>query len=282
MKKNRKNNKLVMPFVKWVGGKRQLLVEIKQHIPNQFSKYYEPFIGGGAVLFHLQPKNAIINDSNKELVNLYKVIKESSEELIEDLKTHENEEKYFYNIRGVDREKEKYSELNNIQRASRIIFLNKTCYNGLFRVNSSGEFNSPFGRYKNPNIINEITIKAVANYLNNNKIQILNTDYEKSLLKIKKEAFVYFDPPYDPISDSSNFTGYTKKGFDKTEQERLKKVCDKLNDKGVKFLLSNSSTEFIRGLYKKYNILSIKAKRIINSKGSGRGEITEVLVKNYG
>ena len=281
MSRIRKNNKLVLPFVKWVGGKRQLLNEIEKHIPEQFSRYYEPFVGGGAVLFHVRPKNAIINDSNEELVNLYNVIKESPEELIEDLKKHKNEEKYFYEVRGIDREKEKYLELSNIQRASRIIFLNKTCYNGLFRVNSSGEFNSPFGRYKNPNIVNDVTIKTVGNYLSKNDIQILNTDYEKSLSKIRKGAFVYFDPPYDPISDSSSFTGYTKNGFDRTEQERLKKVCDKLNDKGVKFLLSNSSTEFIRDLYKDYNIFFIKAKRAINSKGNGRGETTEVLVKNY-
>jgi len=281
MSRIRRNNKLVLPFVKWVGGKRQLLNEVEKHIPEQFSRYYEPFVGGGAVLFYLQPKNAVINDSNEELVNLYNVIKESPEELIEDLKKHKNEEKYFYDIRGIDREREKYQVLTRIQRASRIIFLNKTCYNGLFRVNSSGEFNSPFGRYKNPNIVNDIIIRAVGNYLSKNNIQILNTDYEKSLSKTRKGAFVYFDPPYYPISDSSSFTGYTKKGFDRTEQERLKKVCDKLNDKGVNFLLSNSSTEFIRDLYKDYNIFSIKAKRAINSNGDGRGEITEVLVRNY-
>lgn len=281
MSRIRKNNKIVLPFVKWVGGKRQLLNEIEKHIPKQFSRYYEPFIGGGAVLFHVQPKNAVINDSNEELVNLYNIIKESPEELIDDLKKHKNEEKYFYELRGIDREKEKYLKLSNIQRASRIIFLNKTCYNGLFRVNSSGEFNSPFGRYKNPNIVNDVTIKAVGNYLKNSDIQILNTDYEKSLSKIRKGAFVYFDPPYDPISDSSSFTGYTKNGFDRAQQERLKKVCDKLNDKGIKFLLSNSSTEFIRNLYKDYSIFFIKAKRAINSKGNGRGETTEVFVKNY-
>ena len=277
----RNNNKLVLPFVKWVGGKRQLLNEVEKHIPEQFSRYYEPFVGGGAVLFYVQPKNAVINDSNEELVNLYNVIKETPEELIEDLKKHKNEEGYFYEVRGIDREKEKYQALTRIERASRIIFLNKTCYNGLFRVNSSGEFNSPFGRYKNPNIVNDIIIRAAGNYLSKNNIQILNTDYEKSLSKIRKGAFVYFDPPYYPISDSSSFTGYTKNGFDKTEQERLKKVCDKLNDKGVNFLLSNSSIKFIRDLYKDYNVFSIKAKRAINSKGDGRGEITEVLVKNY-
>ncbi|MDM8555661.1 DNA adenine methylase [Desulfococcaceae bacterium HSG7] len=275
------NNQSVLPFVKWVGGKRQLLNEIEKHIPERFSRYYEPFVGGGAVLFHIQPQNAVINDSNEELVNLYNVIKTTPEELIEDLKKHRNEEKYFYKIRGTDREKEKYLKFSNIERASRIIFLNKTCYNGLFRVNSSGEFNTPFGRYKNPNIINEIKLRAVSSYLSKNNIRILNTDYDKSLLYIRKGAFVYFDPPYDPVSSSSNFTGYTKNGFDRAEQKRLKKVCDRLNDKKVKFLLSNSSTRFIRNLYKDYTILPIKAKRAINSKGNGRGSITEILVKNY-
>ncbi len=281
MSKIKQNNKSVVPFVKWVGGKRQLLNEIEKHIPERFSRYYEPFIGGGAVLFHVQPRNAVINDSNEELVNLYNIIKETPEELIKDLKKHRNEEKYFYKVRGIDREKAKYLKLSDIERASRIIFLNKTCYNGLFRVNSSGEFNSPFGRYKNPNIINAIKLRAVSSYLSKNNIKILNTDYEKSLSNIRKGAFVYFDPPYDPISNSSNFTGYTKNGFDKTEQQRLKKVCDRLNNRKVKFLLSNSSTEFIRDLYKDYPIFPIKAKRSINSKGGGRGAITEILVKNY-
>lgn len=276
-----KHNKLVHPFVKWVGGKRQLIKEIESHIPKQFSRYYEPFIGGGAILFHLQPKNAVINDSNEELINLYQTIKNSPEELIENLLLHKNEEDYFYHLRQIDRDHIKYQQLTNIQRASRIIFLNKTCYNGLFRVNSSGEFNAPFGRYKNPNIVNDITIKAVSNYLTKNNILILNTDYKKSLSKIRKGAFVYFDPPYDPISDSSNFTGYTKSGFNQKEQVKLKILCDQLHGRGIKFLLSNSSTAFIRDLYSDYNISFIKAKRAINSKGGGRGEITEVLVKNY-
>jgi len=186
-----------------------------------------------------------------------------------------------FKIRRLDREKQKHDELSNIQRASRIIFLNKTCFNGLFRVNSSGEFNTPFGRYKNPNIVNEVTIRAVSHYLKNNNIKIVHGDYETALSNIRKGAFVYIDPPYDPVSDSANFTGYTKGGFDREEQKRLKVVCDKLDQKGVKFLLSNSSTDFIRELYKSYSIHFIKAKRAVNSKASGRGEIEEVLVKNY-
>ena len=175
---SRRTNKLVVPFVKWVGGKRQILSEIEKYLPSKFATYYEPFIGGGALLFHIQPKNAIINDFNAELINLYTVIKENPLELIADLKKHKNEADYFYEIRSLDRDREKFSALTNIERASRIIFLNKTCYNGLFRVNSSGEFNTPFGRYKNPNIVNEITIKAVSLYLNNSNVLIMNGDFE--------------------------------------------------------------------------------------------------------
>lgn len=273
-------NKLVVPFLKWVGGKRQLLSSINQHIPNKISTYYEPFIGGGAIFFHNQPKKAIINDLNSELINVYKVIRDSPNELIEDLKTHKNEANYFYEIRALDRSPE-YSDLSNIKKASRIIFLNKTCYNGLYRVNNSGEFNSPFGRYKNPNIVNEVTIKAVSNYLNNNKIEILNSDYEEVLKNIRKGAFVYFDPPYHPLSKSSNFTGYNQGGFSMYDQIRLRDVCNKLNEKGIKFLLSNSDAPLIKEIYKDYDITLVKATRSINSNAKKRGEINEVLIKNY-
>lgn len=281
MSRTTRTNKLVAPFVKWVGGKRQLLLEIARYVPRNFGRYYEPFVGGGAVLFYLQPTKATINDSNEELINLYEVVKLAPNELIEDLKRHKNEEDYFYQIRELDRDKSVYAELNNIQRASRIIFLNKTCYNGLFRVNSAGEFNSPFGRYKNPNIVNETTIRAVSNYLSKNDIQIMNGDYERALARIRTGSFVYFDPPYDPVSSSANFTGYTKGGFDRDEQGRLKRVCDRLDRRGVKFLLSNSSTDFIRDLYRDYLITTVEATRAVNSKASGRGKIAEVLIRNY-
>ncbi len=276
-----KNNPLVSPVVKWVGGKRQLLQDILKHIPDRYSTYYEPFVGGGAVLFHLQPEKIVINDINEELMSVYNVICNNVEELIEDLKKHKNESDYFYKIRELDRDREKYAQLNNIGRASRIIYLNKTCYNGLFRVNRQGEFNTPFGRYKNPNIVNEATLRAVNNYFNRAKVTLKCGDFEEAVKGIRKGSFVYFDPPYDPVSDSANFTGYDKGGFDKDEQIRLKKLCDKLNNRGVKFLLSNSSTEFILDLYKDYNITIVKAKRSINSKGDGRGDVNEVLVKNY-
>lgn len=276
-----KNNPLVSPVVKWVGGKRQLLQDILKHIPDRYSTYYEPFVGGGAVLFHLQPEKIVINDINEELMSVYNVICNNVEELIEDLKKHKNESDYFYKIRELDRDREKYAQLNNIGRASRIIYLNKTCYNGLFRVNRQGEFNTPFGRYKNPNIVNEATLRAVNNYFNKAKVTLKCGDFEEAVKGIRKGSFVCFDPPYDPVSDSANFTGYDKGGFDKDEQIRLKKLCDKLNNRGVKFLLSNSSTEFILDLYKDYNITIVKAKRSINSKGDGRGDVNEVLVKNY-
>lgn len=277
-----KKNKLTAPVLKWVGGKRQIILEISKLFPKNIHKYkyVEPFVGGGAVLFHLQPKDATINDYNKELINVYHVIKNNLEDLIIDLKKHENNADYFYRIRELDRA-EKYKELTNIQRASRIIYLNKTCYNGLYRVNSSGEFNAPFGRYKNPNIVNEPTLKAVNKYLKENNIRILTGDYKDILDKTDKKSFVYIDPPYDPVSKSSNFTGYIQGGWNNEDQIRLKKACDELDQKGIKFLLSNSATDFIKSLYTGYEINIIKASRAINSNGDGRGSVEEVLIRNY-
>lgn len=278
-----RSNKIALatPVLKWVGGKRQLMDEIKEVLPQKYTTYYEPFLGGGAVLFELQPKKAIINDVNSELMNLYNVIKCDVEALIEDLKKHENTSEYFYRTREMDRDKELYEQLSNVERASRIVYLNKTCYNGLFRVNKAGEFNTPFGKYKNPNIVNEVTLRAVSKYFNKADIKILNGDFEESLKGARKGSFVYFDPPYDPVSDSANFTGYDKGGFNRDEQKRLKKLCDKLDKKGIKFLLSNSATDFIMDLYKDYNIKVVKAKRNINSNGNARGDVDEVLVRNY-
>ena len=277
-----KNNKLVAPFLKWVGGKRQLMPAIIAHLPQNIKdyKYIEPFIGGGAVLFNLQPKNAIINDYNEELINVYQVIKNNLDELINDLKKHKNEADYFYAIRALDRDP-KFDKLSDVQRASRIIFLNKTCFNGLYRVNNSGEFNSPFGRYKNPNIVNDPTLKAVNKFLNSNRIEIQTGDYSEVLKQADKKCFVYLDPPYHPISESSNFTGYVQGGWNSDDQVALKKACDELHKKGVKFLLSNSSAEFIKDLYKDYKITIVKASRSINSNASDRGEIDEVLIRNY-
>lgn len=275
-------NRLIAPFLKWVGGKRQSMPSIVECLPQGIERYryVEPFIGGGAALFHLQPRRALINDSNPELINTYNVIKDNLDELLIALKRHKNEPEYFYQIRSLDRS-ESYSQLSPIEKASRIIYLNKTCYNGLYRVNSAGEFNSPFGQYKNPNIVNEPTLKAVNKYLNTIDIQIMNTDYENILNNLDQMSFVYLDPPYHPVSESSNFTGYVQGGWNIYDQIRLKDACNALNERGVRFLLSNSATSFIFDLYRDYNIRIIKANRSINSDATKRGEIDEVLIRNY-
>ena len=282
MRNNNKKNVILSPVVKWVGGKRQLLDDIIPLLPDNFSTYVEPFVGGGALLFEIQPKKAIVNDLNHELINLYKVIKDNPNELLLLLEEHElnNSEEYFYQIRALDRS-ESYDQMSDIEKAARIIYLNKTCYNGLFRVNQSGQFNSPYGKYKNPNIVNKPVVLAMANYFQNNNITLLNGDYKLALKKLRKGAFVYIDTPYMPISSSSSFTGYTENGFDKKQQIELKEECDKLNSRGIKFLLSNSDHPFIRDLYKDYEIITVRAKRSINSNSNKRGEINEVLVRNY-
>lgn len=275
-------NKLIVPFLKWVGGKRQLIPEIKKMLPKGIANrpYYEPFIGGGALLFDLQPKQAVINDYNEELINVYCVIRDNPNELIEDLKKHKNTAEYFYEIRSLDR-LPLFNNLTKVERASRIIYLNKTCYNGLYRVNNAGEFNSPFGKYKNPNIINEPVIKAVSKYLNLNQIQISNSDYEVILRDIPENSFVYLDPPYHPVSETSNFTGYIQGGWNESEQLRLRDVCNKLNANGVKFLLSNSASDFIKEIYSAYNIKKVQANRAVNSISSKRGQVDEFLICNY-
>ena len=210
-------------------------------------------------------------------------IKNEPDALIEKLKEHKanNSEDYFYRIRALDRDKEAFEKMTNVERAARIIYLNKTCYNGLFRVNSAGEFNSPWGRYKNPNITNETTIHALHTYFDKANVTIKCGDYRDALKGIRKGAFVYFDPPYVPISSSASFTGYTAGGFGEQEQIALKEQCDVLNAKGIKFLLSNSSCTFIEELYKDYIIEHVNAKRAINANPEKRGEIKEVLVRNY-
>lgn len=279
-----KKQPLISPILKWVGGKRQLLKELVSMLPNDFAKYYEPFVGGGALLFHLQPNNAVLNDSNEELINVYEVIRDAPDELINLLKIHEknNCADYYYRIRELDRNSNDFSKLSKVERAARIIYLNKTCYNGLFRVNQAGQFNTPYGRYNNPNIVNSTTIKALNGYLNKKGIQIYCGDYKDILKNIRgSRAFVYLDPPYYPISNSSSFTGYTQGGFGEKEQIELKEECDKLNKKGIRFLLSNSSCDFIHNLYKDYNIKIIPAKRSINADATKRGAVDEVLISNY-
>lgn len=275
-------NKLVSPVVKWAGGKRQLLDEILPLLPKRISMYCEPFLGGGAVLFARQPKNAVVNDLNSDLMLVYEVIRDNLEPLISSLEKHENTPEYFYRLRDLDRDKGAYQNLSKVEKASRILYLNKTCYNGLFRVNASGAFNSPFGSYKKPNIVNGPVLRAVSKYLSSSNIQLFSEDFAATLQRVPRGGFVYLDPPYDPVSDTASFTGYSKDGFDRSEQIRLKNCCDILTQRGVKFLLSNSSTPFIRELYAGYPVQTVYAKRAVNSDAGKRGAVEEVLIRNYG
>lgn len=275
-------NKLVVPVVKWVGGKRQLLDEITPLLPKRITSYCEPFLGGGAVLFSIQPTKAVVNDLNTDLITVYEVIRDDVESLITLLAQHENTQDHFYAVRDMDRDKVAYAAMSKAEKAARLIFLNKTCYNGLFRVNLSGEFNSPFGHYKNPNIINAPVLRAVNKYFNASSITFCSEDFSETLKRVPKGGFVYLDPPYDPVSDTASFTGYNKGGFDRAEQARLKQCCDELNARGINFLLSNSATDYIKDLYRDYSISIVEAKRAINSDASKRGAIEEVLIRNYG
>ena len=276
-----KKSMLVSPVLKWVGGKRQLLDVLKPLLPQRVTTYCEPFAGGGALLFNLQPKTAYVNDINKELIRVYEIIQRDVEALIAALQDFKNEADFFYSVRDWDRDREKYSSLTDVQKAARILYLNKTCYNGLFRVNSAGEFNSPFGNYRNPNIVNAPTLRAVSSYLNAAAIHLTSIDYAEVLQALPKGTFVYLDPPYDPVSNTSSFTGYAKGGFSRDEQIRLRKCCDALHRRGLKFMLSNSATDFIKEQYAAYNITIVQAKRAINSDATKRGGIDEVVVRNY-
>lgn len=280
-----KGNPIPKPFLKWAGGKRQLLPELNQYKPTNFSRkntYYEPFVGAGAFLFELRPQQAVINDKNQELINCYEVVKNSVDELIKELRYHKekNNQEYYYQIRDLDRQAQPSYPLSSVERAARIIYLNKTCYNGLFRVNSQGQFNVPYGKYKKPNILDEGTLKSVSDYLNKYQIDILNGDFEEAVKDAKKGDFIYFDPPYDPVSDTASFTGYDINGFNQDEQRRLKAVFDELTKKGCKVMLSNSKTNFIMDLYQEYQIKIVKATRNINSKAFKRGKVDEILILN--
>jgi DNA adenine methylase len=267
------------PIIKWVGGKRQLLEKLISFLPKEYDRYFEPFIGGGALFFALKHKNSFISDYNPELTNLYKVIKEKPLELIKDLNKHKNDEEYYYAIRSLDRDIARYAKLTDVQKASRFIYLNKTGYNGLYRVNQKGQNNVPFGRYKNPKWLDEENILACSKLLAHTEIQ--TGDFEIVKKYVKRGDFVYFDPPYVPLNATSSFTFYTHKGFDNEMQVRLKELCDYLDSIGAYFMLSNSYTEYILELYKAYEIKTVMANRAVNSKASGRGKIKEVVVLNY-
>ena len=276
--RNLTQNSQPHPFLKWAGGKRQLISQMEKFFPKKYNKYIEPFIGGGAVFFHLLPENSIISDSNPDLINCYNVIKEDVEGLIKSLKKHKYEKDYYYEIRALDRDQNKYAELSDIEKASRSIYLNKSGYNGLYRVNSKGLFNVPFGRHKNPKICDEENLRKVSQVLKN--VDIYQGSFEICLDFAEKDDFIYLDPPYYPLSDTALFTSYTKDIFDKSSQLKLFEVFKELNERGCYVLLSNSYSEFIIELYEEFKIITLKAKRNINSNSQKRGLINEVLILN--
>ena len=271
------------PFVKWAGGKRQIIDKLKQYVPDEYNTYYEPFIGGGALLFELAPKNAVINDSNEELMNVYKCLcdEEKFKKMCSLLNHYETEhsEDFYYEIRNKDKNKNTYNRLSDYTKAARTIYLNKACFNGLYRVNKKNEFNVPFGKKTKVNTYEGSNLITVSNYLTMNNIKILSVDFEEAVKNVKEKDFVYFDPPYD--SETSTFNSYTEEGFSKDEQIRLAKVFKELDRKGAFVMLSNHNTSLINDLYKEYNIHLIEAKRNINSNGKKRGKVEEVIITNY-
>lgn len=272
------------PFVKWAGGKRQLLNDIKRLMPKQYEQYFEPFIGGGAVLFEIAPKNAIISDMNKELITTYKVFKSDTQfnQLVLRLDEYEknHNEVYYYKVREQDRDAA-FSRLSDVEVSARFIYLNKACFNGLYRVNSKGFFNVPFGKKEVLKTYNKENLESIHQYFVNNDVEIYLQDFEKTIASAKKGDFVYFDPPYDTIENKNSFTAYNENIFDRDAQIRLSNTFKELDKKGVYVMLSNHNTSFIQSLYKGFNIHIVKATRMINSKSSERGPIEEVLITNY-
>lgn len=268
-----------MVFIKCAGGKRQILGELIKHFPPGFKRYFEPFMGGGAVFFYIKQnfkKPCFISDNNKELINCYTQIRERVKEVTELLKKHKktHNKEHYYKARH-----EYNQEKDQLRKAALFLYLNKTCFNGLYRVNSKGEFNVPIGSYKNPAILNEKALRQASKTLKG--ISIKTCDFEEGVKKTKKGDFIYLDPPYYPLKASSSFTTYTKENFGKKEHERLAKTFKKLDKKGCHVMLSNSDTEFVRELYSDYWPKIIKAKRMINSKGDQRGAINELVYTNY-
>ena len=274
------------PFVKWAGGKNGLINSLVSFIPKNFNSYFEPFVGGGALFFYLKNLNILnskkiyLNDKNVELINAYKQIKINPNKLLEELEILKNNhsKEYFYKIRNLDRDFDFYS-LSEVFRAARFIYLNKTCFNGLCRYNAKGNFNTPMGSYKNPKIYDKDLIFSVHEVLKN--VSITNKDFEVVSLKAKKGDFVYFDPPYYPLNKTSSFVSYTD-NFSANEQIRLYKLFKMLDCEGIKVLQSNSNTDFIKELYKDFEIIEVISKRAINCKGDKRGKITELIIRgNY-
>lgn len=282
MKTMQKSQSTLQPFTKWTGGKRQLLPIIKSLMPDNYNNYFEPFVGGGALFFELSPDKAVINDFNNELINCYRQIKKYPQKLIELLTKHQenNSKEYYLKLRSADRDN-RIDKITNIERAARIMYMLRVDFNGLYRVNSKNQFNVPYGRYKNPKIVDSDLILSISQYLNSNNIKILTGDFEKAIQDVTVGDFVYFDPPYIPLSETSAFTSYTHEGFTYEDQVRLRDCFKKLDEKGAFLMLSNSSSPLVEELYKDFNIHKVEVTRTNGAKTSSRGKISEIIVTNY-
>lgn len=264
------------PFIKWAGGKRRLLEQYSPFLPNptEINYYFEPFLGGGAVFFHLKPSKAFLADLNADLINCYSIVRDDPEELIIALSRHKTSEQYFYKVRELVPE-----YLTPIERASRFIYLNKTCYNGLYRVNKQGQFNVPYGRYKKPLICDAEVIRVASESLKD--VQLTVSSFEKTIEKAEKRDFIYLDPPYVPLSPTASFTSYTSSNFTEHDQVKLAQLVRMLDKKGCFVMLSNSDTKLVRALYQGFNIITVHCPRSINSNPFARGTVTELLITNY-
>ena len=264
----------IKPFLKWAGGKTRLLAALRQSLPPQFNRYFEPFVGGGAFFFDLSPKTAVLGDSNPELMNCYEVVRDQPAELIEyiaDLRVNGPE---FYRLRELDPE-----TLPAVARAARLIYLNKTCYNGLYRVNKHGRFNTPYGRHCNVKLVDPANLRAASECLK--KSHLLCADFEAVLKTAKKGDFIYLDPPYVPVGKFSDFKRYTKDQFYEADQERLAEQFRELAGKGCFVLLSNSFNEKTATLYSEFLQRTVQMPRFVNCNGEGRGKVDELLISNY-
>lgn len=278
-KKDQKNN-TIPTFIKWAGGKTQLLNQFVDFFPKQFNKYFEPFLGSGAVFFYIKnlysDKEFFLSDNNQELINCYEIIKYDVDGLLDLLKDHRSKhcKEYYYFQRGLDTK-----NISKMEAVARFIYLNKTCFNGLYRVNSKGKFNVPIGSYKNPSIFQEKDLKEAQKLLQG--VTLKTMPFEEIINIAQQKDFVYFDPPYHPLSQTSSFTSYTSSSFSEKDQSRLADVYRELDKKGCKLMLSNSFSDFILELYSDYRIEKVSAKRMINCNGNGRGAIAEAVILNY-
>jgi DNA adenine methylase len=279
------------PFLKWAGGKGQLLPDLTRRLPPRFARYHEPFVGGGAFFFSLWnsgmlTEGGVLSDLNRDLIACYRTVRDHAEELIEALEAHKphfNDREYFYEVRGWDRQPG-FAQRSGVEQAARMIFLNRTCYNGLYRLNNKGQFNAPFGNYKNPLIVDHENMREVSRALKNVDLKV--GDFAEVLERAAPGDFVYFDPPYAPVSPTASFTHYTGQGFGEEQQRRLAAIFRRLAEGGCHVMLSNSSTELTRELYSAEAIAGLEAEvvqasRKINCVGSKRGFVDELIARSY-